>query len=96
MRTKEGDVALRSEWDERLGTMRPFGQAGDDYTYWSESKGHRSEAVNHHHSRIILRVESVIGEHRGVRNTRIVSDRDQRLGCNGGHHGGCFCLAKLG
>ena len=43
-------MALRSEWDEKLGTMRPFVTAGNGYIYWSESKGHRSEGANHHHS----------------------------------------------
>ena len=62
-------MTLRSEWDEKLGTMRPFITTGDIYTCWSEPKGHRSEGVDHHHSRVVLRVESVIGEHRGVGET---------------------------
>ena len=63
-------MALRSEWDEKLGTMRPFVTTGD-YDYLlileriqgSSFRGNESPPLPYS---IVLCVESVIGEYRGV------------------------------
>lgn len=49
-RTKEDDMTLSSEWNEKLSIMGTYIATGDAYIYWSASKGHRSEGLDRIHS----------------------------------------------